>query len=776
MNKSVLFFPLLLALFTQCHAQNTAGADGFIYGKIPVDSTRWYQLNTAGSGLAPLFNGITDEVVNTGHGKVLDRWDAWYPLLEGEEIHIDSIKFFDGEGSNADKPMTLWVVTEDWQRIQIATFTGGTYKRWVGPYPERTGGSNQFQLNNTIHNPRYLIINTWWAYPSEIELYGRYKPATQVQTPYTRRNVAMKQGFGVNAFEWNVVNPTNPMVIDETRMKMLKGFGGFRHYMDWDRIEASQGSYTFNPCNQGGWNYDTIYARCKAEGIEVLGDLKQISSWLMNTWPADQRNWENVPVAYNADFSNPASYIAQARAGFQYAARYGRNKLVPDELLHINSTPRWTNDPPNQKRKGLNYVTYIECDNERNKWWLGRKAYQTGREYAANLSAFYDGHKHTLGQDAGVKTADPSMQVVMAGLAGPETDYVRGMIDWCKEFRGYKSDGRVNLCWDVINYHYYAGNATGMQQPTRGVAPEMSEAAVSAQRFLQLAHDYCYDMPVWVTEAGYDINSGSPYHAVPIGSKTTYHTQADWILRTTLLYNRLGIERVFFYQMYDDNAQNPSQYASSGLVNDNFTRRPAADYLTQVKKLLGNYTYQETISASPLADRYSVNGKDAYALMMPTQNNSTLSYELDMGDATGAAIYTPTVGKDTMVPKQVTVANGKLYIQVTETPVFVIPTGKSAVKGGVDGVVSTARNLLAALQIYPNPVTDDLLVQLNNTVSGAVQVGVYDFAGKLLKKASFNKTARAFTGSVDMSALPAGMYLIEVIQNNEKAGRSIWKQ
>ena len=42
---------------------------------------------------------------------------------------------------------------------------------------------------------------------------------------------------------------------------------------------------------------------------------------------------------------------------------------------------------------GLNLIKYVECENERDKWWKGRRAYQTLAEYAANLSAFYDGHK-----------------------------------------------------------------------------------------------------------------------------------------------------------------------------------------------------------------------------------------------------------------------------------------------------------------------------------------------------------------------------------------------
>src|SRR5207244_8269143 len=136
----------------------------------------------------------------------------------------------------------------------------------------------------------------------------------------------------------------------------------------------------------------------------------------------------------------------QAKLGFQFAARYGNNPYVSSTLLSVNTATRWAGDPANAIRKGLNLVKYVECDNERDKWWKGRKAYQTGREYAANLSAFYDGNKQKLGAAIGVKNADPNMQVVTGGLASANTDYIRGMIDWCKEFRGYKSNGAVNLC------------------------------------------------------------------------------------------------------------------------------------------------------------------------------------------------------------------------------------------------------------------------------------------------------------------------------------------
>jgi endoglucanase len=247
------------------------------------------------------------------------------------------------------------------------------------------------------------------------------------------------------------------------------------------------------------------------------------------------------------DFNDPVSYIEQAKMGFQYAARYGSNTNVDPALLSTHSTPRWNGDVPNSVKIGLNLVKYIECDNERDKWWKGRKAYQTAREYAANLSAFYDGHKNTMGAGVGIKNADPNMKVVIAGLVtGP--DYIKGMVDWCKQYRGYKSDGTVNLCWDIVNFHLYVDNSTMNQSgtSTRGAAPEVTNAKQIVDDFIKTSHEVSYDMPVWITETGYDINQGSPLKAIPIGNKSELVTQADWILRTSLFSARAGIEKCFF--------------------------------------------------------------------------------------------------------------------------------------------------------------------------------------------------------------------------------------
>jgi hypothetical protein len=488
---------------------------------------------------------------------------------------------------------------------------------------------------------------------------------------------ALKNMFGVNCYEWNILqNPNNLNDVSkpyEPKMALISGFSSIRHYLDWSKIETTQGSYTFNPANNGGWNYDAIYERCKKDNITVLTCLKTCPQWLVNTYPKEQQDNENIPAPYGLNREDPASYISQAKAAFQFAARYGYNKAVNPKLVTVNTKPRWTNDPVNEAKIGMGLIRYIECDNERDKWWKGKHAQQTAREYAANMSAFYDGNKGRLGKNVGVKTADPGMQVVMGGLASADVKYVADMIAWCKKNRGLKPDGSIDLCFDVINYHYYPNDSKehSDKQATRGIAPELSDAGKVADHFVKLSLSTPKHPEVWVTEAGYDIHPQSPQRAMAIGNKSALITQADWLLRTALLFNRHGIKRLFYYQLFDDN-NSSTQYGTSGLADGaTLKRRPSADYLAQAGKLMGNYSYKRTISTSPLVDEYTLGGKKMYVLMVPDEKGASISYQLNLGNAKLAVIYVPKPGANTMSNSTMEIKQGKATLKVTETPIFV---------------------------------------------------------------------------------------------------------
>ncbi|WP_435356801.1 T9SS type A sorting domain-containing protein [Emticicia sp. SJ17W-69] len=763
--------------------------------KIPLDGKRWYQLNNTHYGLEGLTDGILGVSVEAGWGKVMSNWDAYYPLASDEQMTLQSIRFRDGQGIFVNQPMTLSIITDTWEKITVAKFTGELYNEWVGPDPTTP---NTFVLKNPpTANIRYLLINTYGNYPTEIELYGTYTASTKTLAAVPKKTIKMKQGLGVNGFEWDFYDIHNSSLIDENKFKAMKSFGGFRHYIDWDKLEAKEGSYTFNPTFNGGWNYDAIYQRCKLEDIEVLACIQTAPDWLVNTYPVADRDNNISPVKYGKSVLDPTSYIEQARVAFQYAARFGSNTNVDQSLLSVYNKPRWTNDNVNSIKVGLGVVKYMECGNERDKWWRGRNAYQTAREHAANLSAFYDGHKNTMGPGVGVKNADPTMKVVMAGLSFAKPDYVRGMIDWCKEFRGYNPDGSVNLCWDVVNYHLYAdnGNSTQGGNSTRGAAPEVSDAGKIAKDFIQMSHEYLNDMPVWITELGYDLNQGSPLKAIPIGEKSEYITQADWALRSSLMYNRLGIERSFFYEVYDDNFANPIQFGSSGLINQDLSRRPAADYIYQTNKLMGNYVYMETISQDPIVDRYELNGKSAYILAVPDEKGRTVNYTLNLNNIAKANIYSPRIGTDSMNVTSATSVGGQFSLTVTETPLFLFPTEtmsttkavasktRAGFVAGNDFNVAIAEKSLAkeqplqnTLKAYPNPTIDYLLLTLDNKSLEQIEVQILDASmGKTLFHDIFEKTEDNFSTKLDVVPLPAGSYVVEIIQGNKRVTKKIVK-
>lgn len=646
-------------------------AQNLVNGKIPIDTTRWYQTNNSQITMGPFFDGILNKRVDFGYGLVLQNWDLIYPVLPGEIIQLEQIKMYDWEGVFKDQPTTIYIIDDKWQKIPIGSFYGPRYDIWTGPYPDTP---DQYTLNKPVTNIKYIVINTYGNMPTEIEFYGNYQAPTIANSsaiPHT----ALKFMSGVNGFEWDFLNGDG-ITVNQNSVKTANAFTGFRHYLDWDKLEPSEGSYTYNPCFAGSWNLDTLYAICKQNNMEVLACIKNMPTWMIDTYPANRQNTENVPVKFGKDFNLPNSYLEYGKLGFQFAARYGSNKNVNPSLLSVNATPRWTNDPVNTIKIGLNLIKYIECNNETDKWWLGGDAYQSGRQYAANLSAFYDGHLGTMGPGVGAKNADPNIKIVMAGTATATTDYIRGMIDWCAEKRGYLPNGNINYCWDVINYHFYSNDAKSSQgsYASYGVAPEFADFENTAKQFIKTSALFANIMPVWITETGYDLNSNqSTQYAPPIGAKSALETQADWTLRTALLSARTGIAKVFYYEMYDDNPYG-GQFGTSGLVNSSdSSRRPAAKFLYQMNQNFGDYVFQENINHNPEVDRYVYNKQSMFVVWNPTQTGATTTYNLDYGKMDSATIYTPNALADTMKVNLIRNTKSTLTLTATETPIFVIP-------------------------------------------------------------------------------------------------------
>lgn len=103
-----------------------------------------------------------------------------------------------------------------------------------------------------------------------------------------------------------------------------------------------------------------------------------------------------------------------------------------------------------------------------------------------------------------------------------------------------------------------------------------------------------------------------------------------------------------------------------------------------------------------------------------------------------------------------------------------IGTGSTARTAAVaDSTAETAGNL----QIFPNPVTDRFVLQMNNTYSGPINVRILDMKGTVKKQFTMSKD-KSGTSQVYLSVgdLPAGQYNVQLIMGEITESKTISKQ
>jgi hypothetical protein len=80
-----------------------------------------------------------------------------------------------------------------------------------------------------------------------------------------------------------------------------------------------------------------------------------------------------------------------------------------------------------------------------------------------------------------------------------------------------------------------------------------------------------------------------------------------------------------------------------------------------------------------------------------------------------------------------------------------------------DALVADPIDHTAGLIIYPNPVHGLLNIHLNNEATGKIIVAVFNMKGARVQNLELDKGGWSLETSVDVSRLPAGVYVVEVI-------------
>jgi hypothetical protein len=77
-------------------------------------------------------------------------------------------------------------------------------------------------------------------------------------------------------------------------------------------------------------------------------------------------------------------------------------------------------------------------------------------------------------------------------------------------------------------------------------------------------------------------------------------------------------------------------------------------------------------------------------------------------------------------------------------------------------------NTPLVISMYPNPAGNNLTVEYNTEFNDNSTVNVYDMSGRLVLSNSFTSTKGLNTWSIDLSELMNGLYMVELINSNDR--------
>jgi uncharacterized protein YgiB involved in biofilm formation len=270
-----------------------------------------------------------------------------------------------------------------------------------------------------------------------------------------------------------------------------------------------------------------------------------------------------------------------------------------------------------------------------------------------------------------MKTADPTIKMVMAGLASLNLEYVRCMKLWSDFNR------QTGFPADVLNFHHYSGNGT------HGISPEDDSLKYKLRSMVNFRDTCLPGKEIWLSEFGYDTNPMSGQAATAIDTNDIYEVQGQWLLRSYLEAIAAGIDKAFIYMLRDVDATNPIRYSSSGLTTETWNgHQPKKSWFyvsTMKSQLKGLRFANEIASGQNSVNVYkflSTCGDTAvYAVWCTSSSNTIIeNFTLEIANSSSARLIRPQYGLPAGYQSNLEIQNNAVTFRVTERPVFIRTT------------------------------------------------------------------------------------------------------
>ncbi|MBZ0256444.1 hypothetical protein K8I31_10295 [bacterium] len=396
------------------------------------------------------------------------------------------------------------------------------------------------------------------------------------------------------------------------------------HDMNWD-VEKPGDAPTFPVCvNKVNWK-DHVYGKWTAQGFEI--DICSQFVQFGRKHPDHQALWKgHEEWAY--------------QYGYEMAKYFGPTS-------------------------GEGLCTSIEIGNEPGKGFYDPLYQQVFKNMAR-----------------GIRDGDPALKIVTCTVHDRKAD------DYSKSLSETFADDDLISLFDVINLHTYAlVPKEKAANPWQRSYPE--DAGIDYLKVIDKAVAWrdreAPGKQIWITEFGWDACTDEAIlHREGWFEKLNWTDvsdlqQAQYIVRSFLVFSAMDIERAYLYFYNDDDK--PSVHAASGITRK-FQPKPSFWAMKHLYETLGGYRFNRVVQQDDNAYVYEYkhgakDGAYIWAVWSPTGSGVEKEITLtDFPSAVSKIEAMPTAEGDVKLIDREPDESGKLTLPISESPVYIIMNGR----------------------------------------------------------------------------------------------------
>ena len=269
---------------------------------------------------------------------------------------------------------------------------------------------------------------------------------------------------------------------------------------------------------------------------------------------------------------------------------------------------------------------------------------------------------------SGIREGDPQLRIATCNLTvGASGDYEKSVR--CLEGLG--------VLYDVLNIHTYA-QLEGWPTWRRSFPedPKLPKYLQDVEALCRWRDEHAAGKPVWITEFGYDSSTKPPSPGGDFEKwvGVTDAQQAQWNVRSVLVFSAMPVERAYVYFFND--SDEPKLHAAAGLTR-NFEPKPAFHAMAHLQTTLGEYRFDRILTNAPGELRVQAyrHGGDAsrtvWAVWSPTGEGRSTARVL--GGLPGRLVKSETMPLQAGAPSSggaVVEGQDGVRLTVTESPIY----------------------------------------------------------------------------------------------------------